>query len=133
MAGTHSSGPEFPKKSFGFQTQSNKLFTPESERVFQCTNRKPIETTTSFPNSHLGSENNLNLFLKKDETKLRVLSNFRTLNRDLTQAYLRQFHKRNLKGFSSTIPAKIKNEAQYSDLTKDQETMEKVSSIFKKM
>ena len=56
----------------------------ENEKVFNCTSKKPIETTTSFPESHLNSQNNLRTFLKKDKTKLKVLSNFKQLNRDLT-------------------------------------------------
>ena len=62
--------PEFPRKSFRNMTQSVE-FLPQSERVFLCTNKKPIEMTTSFPHSHLGSQNDLSLFLKnKDKTKL---------------------------------------------------------------
>lgn len=55
-----------------------------TEKVFNCTSKKPIETSTSFPESHLNSQNNLRTFLKKDRPKLKVLSNFRQLNRDLT-------------------------------------------------
>lgn len=73
----------------------------------------------------------MDLFLKKDANKLKVLSNFKSLNRDLTQAYLRNFHKRNgNKGFSNTIPAKLKNEAQFSDVNKDLETIDKVANVF---
>ena len=62
----------------------------KQERVFLCTNKKPIETSTTFPDSHLGSQNNFDMFLKtQDETKLDVFKNFKVLNRDLTQAYLR--------------------------------------------
>ena len=64
---------------------------------------------------------------------MQILSNFKSLNRDLTQAFLRQHHKRNLKGFSNTIPAKLKHEAQYSDLDKDLEIMDNVGTMFKKM
>ena len=57
----------------------------QSERVFQCTNKKPMETSTSYPNSHLNSQNDFKLFLKnKDEPKLHVLREFKQLNRDLT-------------------------------------------------
>jgi hypothetical protein len=63
----------------------------KQERVFLCTNKKPIETSTTFPDSHIGSQNNFDMFLKtQDETKLDVFKNFKVLNRDLTQAYLRR-------------------------------------------
>ena len=37
------------------------------ERVFQRSNPKPLETTTTFPDSLINSENNFDLFLDRDQ------------------------------------------------------------------
>ena len=60
------------------------------ERVFQRSNPKPLETTTTFPDSLINSENNFDTFLAKDRQKALVFRNFKNLNRELTKAYLRQ-------------------------------------------
>jgi hypothetical protein len=72
----------------GLSNINDEVIQNPFEKVFNCTSRKPIETTTSFPESHLNSKNSLSLFLASDQTKLKVLDNFKQLNRDLTQAFL---------------------------------------------
>ena len=37
------------------------------ERVFQRSNPKPLETTTTFPDSLINSENNFDMFLDRDQ------------------------------------------------------------------
>ena len=78
-------------EEFGCEPPSEKLsHLTKQERVFQLSNPKPIETTTTFPDSLLNSENKFETFLSKDEQKAMVLKNFKNINRDLTKAYLRQ-------------------------------------------
>ena len=47
------------------------------EKVFMCTNPKPVETTVTFPESLLGSDNNYDLFLDRDPEKLNIFKNFK--------------------------------------------------------
>jgi len=44
----------------------NMLTYAEPEKVFLCTSQKPVETSTTFPETLIGSENNYDLFLNKD-------------------------------------------------------------------
>jgi hypothetical protein len=53
-------------------------------------NPKPLETTTTFPDSLINSENNYDMFLDRDAEKLLVFKNFKNLNRKLTKAYMRK-------------------------------------------
>ena len=66
------------------------------ERVFLRTNPKPLETSTTFPDSLINSENNFHLFCKADQRKAIVFQNYKQMNRDLTKAYLRQIENKNL-------------------------------------
>lgn len=59
------------------------------ERVFLRSNPKPLETTTTFPEQLIGSNNNFDLFLDADPQKAMVFKHFRNFSRDLTKAYLR--------------------------------------------
>ena len=63
--------------------------------------------------------NNFSMFLNRDPKKEKVFRQFKKLNRDLTQAFLRQ------NNYKVNIGKKIP--------TKDDETITKVSSIFSKM
>jgi hypothetical protein len=79
--------------------------------------------TTSFPESHLNSKNSLSLFLASDQTKLKVLDNFKQLNRDLTQAFL-----------NSSDPNKpVKKQPRQRRIMSDKETFNKVSTMFSNM
>ena len=93
------------------------------------TSPKPIETSTTFPESLINSDNNWETFLKNDRQKSMVLSNFKNINRDLTKAYLRQHENKNMfKAKGGALPEqhiKMKKE--------DDETFDRVSSLFDKM
>ena len=71
--------------SRALNTRSNFSKTMSQEKVFLCTNRKPVETSTTFGNQMIGSQNNYDTFLRnQDTTKLEVFRNFKHLSRDLT-------------------------------------------------
>ena len=44
----------------------NILTYAEPEKVFLCTSQKPVETSTTFPETLIGSDNRYELFLNKD-------------------------------------------------------------------
>ena len=55
------------------------------------TNRKPAETSVTFPHEFNNGQNTLSTFcLKNDQDRRAVLENFKKLNRDLTRAFNRQ-------------------------------------------
>ena len=83
-----------------------------------CTSKKPIETSPVNPELCMNSLNNFDMFLTRDPSKKNVFRGFKKMNRDLTQAYLRQSDK-----LQSENPKKVQ----------DAETVSKVSSIFNKM
>jgi len=77
------------------KTLDENVYTQnEQEKVFLCTSSKPVETSTTFPESFIGSDNNYELFLRKDIQKLNIFKNFKVFNRQLNQAYLRQYQKK---------------------------------------
>ena len=65
------------KKTF----EDNVLTQGEAEKVFLCTSQKPVETSTTFPETLIGSDNNYELFLNKDMQKLNIFKNFKVFNR----------------------------------------------------
>lgn len=66
------------------------------ERVFLRSNPKPLETTTTFPEQLINSNNTFDLFLSADPQKALVFKHFRNFSRDLTKAYLRQAETQSL-------------------------------------
>ena len=55
------------KNKLSKKTLDENVYTPsEPEKVFLCTSLKPVETSTTFPESFIGSDNNYELFLNKD-------------------------------------------------------------------
>jgi len=48
------------------KTLEGILTYAEPEKVFLCTSKQPVETSTTFPETLIGSENNFELFLNKD-------------------------------------------------------------------
>ena len=100
------------------------------EKVFQRTNPKPIETTTTFPESLINSDNSFDMFLGQDPQKLLVFKNFRNLNRDLTKAYLRQAETQSLfeKAKGGALP-----EHQIKQKQQDDETFGTLGMLFDTM
>lgn len=100
------------------------------EKVFQLTSPKPIETTTTFPESLINSDNSFDMFLGQDPQKLLVFKNFRNLNRDLTKAYLRQAETQSLfeKAKGGALP-----EHQIKQKQQDDETFGTLGMLFDTM
>lgn len=100
------------------------------ERVFLRSNPKPIETTTTFPEQLIGSNNNYDLFLGRDPQKATVFKNFRNYNRDLTKAYLRQAETASLfeKVKGGALP-----EHQIKQKKEDDETFNRLGNLFNTM
>ena len=91
----------------------------QTEPVFLTTTNKPEATSSVKPELCINSMNNFSMFLNRDPKKEKVFRQFKKLNRDLTQAFLRQSSDK--VNIGKKVP------------TKDDETITKVSSIFGKM
>ena len=98
-----------------------------------CTNKKPLETNSTFPESLLNSQNDFDLFLNKDQQKLAIFSSFKKLNRDLTQAFLRQPNAQVSKDYPRGL-SKVRQRAMLGSNPKqnkkDEEVFDKVTGIF---
>jgi hypothetical protein len=116
-------------EEFGIEMPDKLQHLTKPERVFQLTNPRPIETSTTFPDSLINSENNFATFLDRDEQKAMVLKNYKNINRDLTKAYLRQTEMKSMfKAKGAALP-----EQQIKIKKEDDETFDRVSSLFDKM
>ena len=101
----------------------------KQERVFLRSSPKPIETSTTFPDSLINSENCFDMFLSRDIQKALVFRNFKKLNRDLTKAYLRQLENTTMFGKKgSALP-----DHQIKKKEQDEETFDRISTLFDKM
>lgn len=100
------------------------------ERVFVRSNPKPMETSTTFPEQLINSNNSYDLFLDRDPQKAVVFKNFRNYNRDLTKAYLRQAETQSLfeKAKGGALP-----EHQIKQKKEDDETFTRLSNLYNTM